>query len=129
MAGFFGIKSPFLELCGIRAVSREGGRVAAEAEVTAATANSFGFGHGGLTMTLLDVVCGAAARFSDPDATSVVTVDLHVSFIGPAKGRLVAEGRVLRQAKRMVFCEGDVRAQDGNLVAKALGTFQLRHRS
>jgi len=36
---------------------------------------------------------------------------------------------VLRQAKRMVFCEGDVRAQDGNLVAKALGTFQLRHRS
>jgi len=125
MTGFFGIKSPFLELCGIRPVMREPGRVVAEVQVTPGVVNSSGLGHGGLTMTLLDTVLGAAARFSDPETTAV-TVDLHVTFIGPARGRLVGEGRVVRRAGRMVFCEGEVRAEDGEVVAKALGTFRVR---
>lgn len=126
MTGFFGIKSPFLELCGIRSVNREPGRVVAEVEVTPGVANSFGLGHGGLTMTLLDTVLGSAARFGDTD-TATVTVDLHVSFIGPARGRLVGEGRVVRRLGRMVFCEGEVRGEDGEVVAKALGTFRVPH--
>jgi uncharacterized protein (TIGR00369 family) len=126
MADFFGIESPFLHLCGIRAVSREPGRVVAEVELTPEVANRFGFGHGGLTMTLLDSCLGTAARFSDPAALSVLTVDLHVSFVGPARGRLVAEGRVVRRAGEIISCEGDVRGGDGDLVAKALGTFKLR---
>jgi uncharacterized protein (TIGR00369 family) len=129
MAEFFGFRSPFLGLCGIRAVSREPGRVVGEVQIGADHANSFGLGHGGVTMTLLDTVLGAAARFSDPAASSVMTVDLYVSFIGPARGKLVGEGRVLQRAGRTVFCEGEVRGEDGGLVAKALGTFKLRVRS
>jgi uncharacterized protein (TIGR00369 family) len=126
MANFFGIDSPFIGLCGIRPLKREEGRVLGEVEVTKALGNASGFGHGGLTMTLLDVVLGAAARLSDPDSTAVVTVDLHVTFIGAARGRLVGEGRLLRRAGEIVLCEGDVHRDDGKLVAKALGTFKLR---
>lgn len=126
MADFFGIQSPFLDLCGIRAVTREPGRVVAEVEVREGHGNSFGIVHGGLTMTLLDAALGAAARFSDPDASSVVTVDLHVSFVGPARGRLVGEGRLVRRAGRIVFCEGEVRGESGEVAAKALGIFKLR---
>jgi acyl-coenzyme A thioesterase PaaI-like protein len=55
-----------------------------------------------------------------------MTVDLHVSFIGPARGTLTGEGRVVKRAGRTVFCEGEARGDGGELVAKALGTFQLR---
>ncbi len=125
MTGFFGIKSPFLDLCGIHAVMKEPGRVVAEVQIGPKVVNSIGLGHGGLTMTLLDTVLGSAARFGDPETTAV-TVDLHVSFIGPARGRLVGEGRVVRRSGRMVFCEGEARNEDGEIVAKALGTFQVR---
>ena len=126
MPDFFGFQSPFLDTCGIRAVSREPGRVVGEVTLGPGHLNSFGLGHGGVAMTLLDTVLGAAARFADPDTASVMTVDLHVSFIGPARGRIVAEGRVLRQAGGLVFCEGEARSEDGELVAKAVGTFKAR---
>jgi acyl-coenzyme A thioesterase PaaI-like protein len=38
----------------------------------------------------------------------------------------VGEGRVLRQAGGLVFCEGEARGDDGELVAKAVGTFKAR---
>jgi acyl-coenzyme A thioesterase PaaI-like protein len=71
-------------------------------------------------------VLGAAARFADPATATVMTVDLHVTFIGPARGRVVGEGRVLRQVGGLVFCEGEARSEDGELVAKAVGTFKVR---
>ncbi len=126
MADFFGIRSPFLDLCGIRALSREAGRVVAEVEVREGHWNSFGLVHGGLTMTLLDACLGAAARLSDPQAPTVVTVDLHVSFAGPARGRISGEGRVLRRAGGLIFCEGEARGESGELVAKAVGIFKPR---
>ena len=126
MHDFFGFQSPFLDTCGIRAVSREPGRVVGEVTLGPGHANSFGLGHGGVTMTLLDTVLGAAARFADPGTAFVMTVDLHVTFIGPARGRIVGEGRVLRQAGGLVFCEGEARGDDGELVAKAVGTFKVR---
>jgi len=126
MPDFFGFQSPFLDTIGIRAVSREPGRVAGEVTLGPGHVNSFGLGHGGVTMTLLDTVLGAAARFADPATAAVMTVDLHVTFIGPARGRLVGEGRVLRQAGGLVFCEGEARSEDGELVAKAVGTFKVR---
>ncbi len=126
MPDFFGFQSPFLDTIGIRAVSREPGRVVGEVALGPGHVNSFGLGHGGVTMALLDTVLGAAARFADPSTASVMTVDLHVTFIGPARGRIVGEGRVLRQAGGMVFCEGEARSEDGELVAKAVGTFKVR---
>ena len=126
MPDFFGFQSPFLDTIGIRAVSREPGRVVAEVTLGPGHANSFGLGHGGVTMALLDTVLGAAARFADASTATVMTVDLHVSFIGPARGKLAGEGRVLRQVGGLVFCEGEARSEDGELVAKAVGTFKVR---
>jgi uncharacterized protein (TIGR00369 family) len=128
VADFFGIQSPFLDTCGIRPVAREEGRVVAEVAAAGGNANSFGLAHGGLTMTLLDSCLGAAARFADPAAENVMTVSLSVSFVGPARGRITGEGRVVRRAGELVFCEGEARAEDGSLAARALGVFKLRLR-
>src|SRR5574342_28411 len=126
MPDFFGFQSPFLDTIGIRGVFREPGKVVGEVTLGPGHANSFGLGHGGVNMTLLDTVLGAAARFADPATAFVMTVDLHVTFIGPARGRMVGEGRVLRQAGGLVFCEGEARCDDGELVAKAVGTYKAR---
>ena len=49
-----------------------------------------------------------------------------MDFLQAGVGRLVAEGRVLRNGRSLIFCEGEVRDVNGELVAKALGTFKLR---
>lgn len=89
--------------------------------------NSLGTAHGGVILSLLDVALCTAARTLHPDSTGVVTIDLSASFIGGGKGdRLVAEARVLKDARNVTFVEGEAKNADGSLVAKAIGTVKVR---
>ncbi|MGH6813880.1 MAG: PaaI family thioesterase, partial [Methylocella sp.] len=77
--------------------------------------------------TLLDVALCTAARTLHPDSTGVVTIDLSTSFIGAGSGpRLLAEARVLRNGRSIIFVEGEARNANGSLVAKAMGTVRVR---
>jgi uncharacterized protein (TIGR00369 family) len=89
--------------------------------------NSLGTVHGGVIASLLDVALCTAARTLHPDSVGVVTVDLSTSFVGGGRGgRLHAEARVLKDGRSLSFVEGEARNDDGALVAKALGTVQVR---
>jgi uncharacterized protein (TIGR00369 family) len=89
--------------------------------------NSLGTVHGGVIMSLLDVALCTAARTLHPDSTGVITIDLSTSFIGGGSGeRLIAEARVLKDARTMSFVEGEARNADGSLVAKAMATVRVR---
>ncbi|HZM36999.1 MAG TPA: PaaI family thioesterase [Burkholderiales bacterium] len=91
--------------------------------------NSLGTVHGGVIMSLLDVALCTAARTLHPESTGVITIDLSASFIGGGNGaRLIAEARVLRDARTMSFVEGEARNPDGTLVAKAIATVRVRTR-
>ena len=81
--------------------------------------------HGGVVMTLLDVAMARAAT-SQPDApsTTVVTVEMSVRFVRPARGPLVAEGVVLHAGGSLCTCEASLRDEAGNLLATAMGTFK-----
>lgn len=118
---------PFAELLGIRVTERERGRARLELELRPDLHNSRRSAHGGVVMTLADVALAVAAMTLDPQARGAVTVDLTVSFIGPGEGRLVADARCLRSGNKVSFCEGEVHDAGGQLVAKAVGTFMLRH--
>jgi uncharacterized protein (TIGR00369 family) len=124
-----GRKVPFLEVLGARALVREKGRVVLSLAMRPKLANSWGFAHGGVLMTLLDVAMGSAAGTADAGADGVVSVNVSVSFLRAASGLLVAEGRVMGGGRSIVFCEGEVRDQDGNVVAKGQGTFKLKRKS
>jgi uncharacterized protein (TIGR00369 family) len=126
---FFGRKIPFLDLLGARAEAREKGRAVVSLQMQEQLRNSWGFAHGGVVVTLLDVCMGSAAVTVDPEALGIVTIDLSVSFLRSANGHLRAEGRVLRGGRSVVHCDGEVRDGDGELVAKALGTFRLKKRT
>ena len=91
--------------------------------------NSLGTAHGGVILSLLDVALCTAARTLHPESVGVVTIDLSTSFIGGGKGdRLVAEARVLKDARTMSFVEGEARNADGSLVAKAMATVRVRRK-
>ena len=89
--------------------------------------NSIGTVHGGVIMSLLDVALCTAARTLHPDSLGVITIDMSTSFIGGGSGaRLLAEARVLKNGRTMIFVEGEAKNEDGSLVAKAIATVRVR---
>ncbi|CTQ33671.1 PaaI family thioesterase [Jannaschia rubra] len=91
-------------------------------DVTPATSQQHGHGHAGLTFSLADSAAGyAALTLIDPEF-EVVTSEFRISLLAPARGRLVAEGRVIRPGRRLIAVAADVLGPDGTHVATALGT-------
>lgn len=88
--------------------------------------NPAGFVQGGFLSAMLDDVMGPAVLLMTGGATYTVTVDLHVSFLGPAKpGPIVGEGRVVQLGKSIGFVEGSLQDAAGTLLARATSTVRL----
>ena len=125
---FFGLDIPFIDLLQAKAEHWETGRAVASVVIRPELYNSWQYAHGGVVMTLLDVTMGSAARSMVPHAAGVVTVDMSVSFISAGQGRLTVEARVLRSGGSIVFCEGEMRDEAGELVAKAMASFKVKRK-
>jgi len=122
-------KIPFVTLLKIRTETLGRGTAQLSLPIEPQFTNSLGSVHGGVIMSLLDVALCTAARTLHPDSVGVVTIDLSTSFIGAGSGaRLVAEARVLKDARTMSFVEAEARNEDGSLVAKAIATVRVRQK-
>ncbi len=84
--------------------------------------NNVGIVHGGAICTLLDIAMGSAARVRA--GAPVMTVDMHVMFLAAARGAIVAEGRVIRAGRSILFAEAEARTEDGETVARSTGVFK-----
>ena len=124
----FPVRIPFVESLGFELVrfDSEGSEIAVE--VRDVLCNSWSVAHGGVTMTLLDVVMAHAARRSGIQpgdaAVGVVTVEMKTTFMRPGVGRLLGRGRLLHRTISLAFCEASVVDVDDKLVAHATGTFK-----
>ena len=119
-------KIPFVGHLGIEVDTIGDGKATLSVKMQPDFTNSFGTAHGGLIMSLMDVALCTAARSQHPDSIGVITINLYLQFIGVGKGRLVADARVLKPGRNTVFTEGEIRNEDGSLVAKAIGTVRVR---
>lgn len=91
--------------------------------------NRYGIPHGGVHATLLDTAMGFAVCFTgDPDERQLVmTLSLNVNYLGVANGKmLIAEGRKTGGGKSTAFAEGEIKDENGNLIATATGVFRYR---
>ncbi|SDZ00896.1 uncharacterized domain 1-containing protein [Jannaschia faecimaris] len=98
------------------------GVVRIAANVTEASAQQHGVGHAGLTFSLADSAAGYAALTVMEQGFEVVTSEFRITLLAPARGRLVAMGRVIRPGRRLIAVAADVHGDDGAHVATALGT-------
>ncbi len=124
----YGQPLPFADMLGVERIINNEGRALIVLTIRPEHRNSWNATHGGVIMTLLDNVMSLATRLHSSYAPSTyMTLDMSVKFVKAGMGnRLVAEGKVLG-GRTTLFCEGEVRDEEGALVAKGLGTLrQLR---
>lgn len=85
-----------------------------------------GFGHAGLTFSIGDSAAGYAALTTLPLDSEVVTAEIKINLLAPAKGDFLrATGRVVKPGKRLIVVTAEVHAiaaGEETLVAVLLGT-------
>ena len=123
----FGVEIPFVSHLGFDLVLFEGGNSQIDYLPLPEHLNSFGVTHGGACMTLLDVTMATAARSETPDM-GVVTIEMKTSFMQPARGPLVARGRLIHRTATMAFTEATIFDAGGRACAHATGTFKYVRR-
>ncbi|MFC0610412.1 PaaI family thioesterase [Rufibacter quisquiliarum] len=116
-----------MQLLGFEIETIEVGRIEGRLRLEEKHKQHKGFVHGGVTATLADIVMGFAAVSLVPADYHVVTADLRVSYLNPGVGEeLVAKGWVLKQGRKLNFCEAEIFSIDGQgqetLIAKASAT-------
>jgi uncharacterized protein (TIGR00369 family) len=118
--------APFIRSLGIELASFGKGWCETVVKVLPILEQQHGLVHAGVLMTLADHTCGGAAATMAPDGQDVITVETKVSFLRPAKARiLLCRGQVLRVGKRLVFVEAEVvteRPSEKVILAKASST-------
>ncbi len=116
----------FMKLVGFELNVIEAGTTEGWLELRQEHQQQTGLVHGGVTATLADIVAGFAAYTLVPEDQHVVTGEIKISYFAKGKGqKLHAIGRVLKQGRRLNFCEAEVWCIDGDkrtLIAKATTT-------
>jgi len=81
-----------------------------------------GFAHGGIIALLLDEAMGKVCRFREVRA---VTAELSVEYLKPVSidKEIVVEGRETEMNGRNLFMSGEVRNEDGEVLARGKGRF------
>lgn len=116
----------FMKLVGFDLFVIEAGRTEGWLDLQLVHQQQTGLVHGGVTATLADIVAGFAAYTLVPADQHVVTGEIKISYFAPGKGdRLHAIGTVVKQGKKVNFCEAEVWCYQGEqrtLIAKASTT-------
>ncbi|MBO3700844.1 PaaI family thioesterase [Roseivirga sp. E12] len=116
----------FMKLVGFDLNVIEAGRTEGWLDLTEDHKQQTGLVHGGVTATLADIVAGFAAVTVVAEDQHVVTGEIKISYFTPGRGqKLHAKGWVVKQGRKMSFCEAEVWSVDGEertLIAKASTT-------
>ncbi len=116
----------FLRAIGARMASIEAGFCVLELPTRADLCQQDGYIHAGITTTLADTAGGYAAFSLMPAGSSVLTTELKINLVSPAKGdKLVARAEVLKPGRTLTIVRADVFGVTGSeekMVATMLAT-------
>jgi uncharacterized protein (TIGR00369 family) len=115
---------PFMALLGVRREFSAGGRARLVVAPRPELGNVIGAMHGGVVLTLMDVVMASAAVSQRDFSCTAVTLNMDSCFIAPGRGGLVADGEVIGHDGDIAQCSATVTGDDGTLVARAMGSFR-----
>jgi uncharacterized protein (TIGR00369 family) len=115
---------PFMQLLDVRREFSEGGRARLVIDERPEIGNVIGAVHGGVVVTLLDVVMASAAVSRLDFTRTAVTLNMNTSFLEPGRGRLTANGEVLSHDDSVAWCRAAVTDDRGRTIAQAQGSFR-----
>ena len=102
------------------------GSIRIEAPILPGALQQQGFGHAGLTFAIGDSAAGYAALTTLPLDMEVVTAEIKINLLAPARGDLlIATGRAVKPGRRLCVVTAEVHAEaDGTsrLIAVLQGT-------
>ncbi|MCU9847271.1 PaaI family thioesterase [Defluviimonas sp. WL0024] len=97
-----------------------------EAPILPAARQQHEVGHAGLTFALGDSAAGYAALTLMPEEAEVMTAEMKINLLAPARGeRLVATGRVVKAGRRLTVVTAEVAVEaagETRLIAVLQGT-------
>lgn len=115
-----------MKTLGATLIGIEPGLVRIAAPILPGSRQQHGYGHAGLTITIGDSAAGYAALSTLPLENEVLTSEIKVNLLAPARGeRLVATGRVVKSGRRLCVVTAEVHAETGaqsTLIALLQGT-------
>jgi uncharacterized protein (TIGR00369 family) len=116
--------SPFHQWAGLELLSVADGVSELELVLRPHHFNPQGIVHGGIITALADTAIGLALRSKLRPGLTHRTAQLNVHFLSKGEGgKLVGRGRAVRLGQRMGYGESDVFDGNGQLLARASGTF------
>lgn len=99
----------FMHLMGFDLVEIEAGKIVGEMPIEQKHLQQYGFVHGGVTATILDITMGFAAYTLMPIDKGCVTANISVDYLHPGDGdKIIAIGEVEKPGGKMVFTTGKV---------------------
>ncbi len=99
----------FMHLMGFDLTEIQAGRIVGEMSLAQKHQQQYGFVHGGVTATILDITMGFAAYTLMPVGKGVVTANISVDYLNPGDGdKIIAIGEVEKPGGKMVFTTGKV---------------------
>jgi uncharacterized protein (TIGR00369 family) len=88
--------------------------------------NPAGFIQGGFLAAMLDDTMGPAMFVYSEGRLFTPTIEMHVSFLAPARpGPLYGEGQVVQAGKSIAFLEGKLMDLSGTVIARATASARL----
>jgi len=98
-------KTPYHRLLDMNITSLAQGFCEAKLTVSDKHINPIDMTHGGVAFSILDLVSGNAARTLSRETA---TIEMNINYLAPSYigDELVAQGRILKQGKRVIVAEG-----------------------
>ena len=116
----------FNRTLGMTEIRAAGGAAEIDLSLGTGLTNKRGVAHGGVLVSLLDSVMGAAVVSAIAEAEWCGTVQLNVQFLSPGIGpTLHGRGRMVKRGKHVAFARGEVIDARGEVIATGEGTWYV----
>lgn len=124
----YGELNQFDDFLGLSLDILQAGHILYELEIEKKHLSSPDTCHGGALAAMMDAVIGMSAlSYSVTQKKLCSTVEFKINYLNPAHlgDQLKGEGKIDFTGKTYIVSTGEIRNQKNDLVAKAIGTFNL----
>jgi uncharacterized protein (TIGR00369 family) len=119
-------RQTMMQTFGARLLAATHGHCLIRAPILPGVRQQHGLAHGAFPFGIGDSAAGYAALTTLPDGWEVMTVEMKINYLAPARGEaLEARGNVLRAGRRIIVVRAEVAAIAGDSrrpIAELLGT-------